>query len=423
MIGGQGVGRFELGRTSGFCNKTGTLRSLLKAAFMPLGLNLAPQHRVYAGFAIYSFSMGNIFPRLPDIKAAMGIEEGALGLGLIGAPVGTLIALTLAAPLLERIGFRRALLALIPLVALTYAVAVQATGPLGLFMLLIPVGLMIGCTEIILNVEADRTEALVRYRIMNRAHSFWSIGFFAAGIFGGAMAQVGISVQLHLAFVVLISLTGVATLLSGYQPSPARTAENTGKVPRFARPTMPILILVAVTLSAMLLEGASMDWSAIYMRSVFDAGPFLAGLVVATFAFSQATTRFFADHFVEKYSPSGVARLLLCVLGIGLLMVFYSPSALVSLIGFALMGAGTAVIFPLAISAAAQRTDRSASVNVAALAQISFMVFLLGPPMLGFVAEHFGLRWAFGIGLPLVAVSIAMSGTLGRKPQRAMAPV
>ena len=92
-------------------------------------LALAPQDRVYAGFAIYSFGLGNIFPRLPDIQHAMGVEEGALGLGLIGTPVGTLVALTFATPLLERIGFRRALLAAIPLMTLAFAVAVHAPRP------------------------------------------------------------------------------------------------------------------------------------------------------------------------------------------------------------------------------------------------------------------------------------------------------
>ena len=90
---------------------------------MSIGLHLSPQHRVFAGFAIYSFCLGNIFPRLPDIKHAMGVQEGALGLGLIGMPVGTLLALTFATPLLERIGFRRALLAAIPLMAVAFAIA------------------------------------------------------------------------------------------------------------------------------------------------------------------------------------------------------------------------------------------------------------------------------------------------------------
>ena len=212
---------------------------------MPIGLNLAPQHRVYAAFAIYSFAMGNVFPRLPDLKLAMAVQEGALGLGLIGAPVGTLISLTFAAPLLEKIGFRRAILTLIPLVALSYAIAVHAPGPLALFLLLIPAGLMIGCTEIIVNVEADRTEALIGRRIMNRAHSFWSIGFFAAGLFGASMAHLGVSPQLHLGGVVVVAGLGTALLLGGFVAAPKRAAESSEVAPRFARPTGPILILVA----------------------------------------------------------------------------------------------------------------------------------------------------------------------------------
>ncbi|QQA42574.1 MFS transporter [Pelagovum pacificum] len=383
---------------------------------MSFGLDLRADRRVFAGFAIYSFSMGNIFPRLPDIKRAMDIQEGALGLGLIGVPVGTLVSLTLAAPLLDKIGYRKSLLALIPLVALTYAIAVQATGPLGLFFLLIPVGLMIGGTEIILNVEADRTEAQLGRRIMNRAHSFWSIGFFAAGMFGSLMALGGIPVQLHLAFVVVIAVIGTYYLLGTYQPAPARPLAEADAAPMFSMPTRPILLLVAVTLSAMLMEGASLDWSAIYMRSVFDSSAFVAGMAVATFAFFQATARFFVDSFVERYSPHGVAQALLVFMSVGLVLVVFSPGPAVSLPGFALLGLGTSAIFPLAISAAAQRTDRSASVNVAAVAQTSFVIFLLGPPLLGFIAEHLGLRYAYAVGIPLVVLSFFTSGALGKKP-------
>ncbi|AID29490.2 MFS transporter [Mesorhizobium jarvisii] len=383
---------------------------------MSFGLNLAPQHRVYAGFAIYSFAMGNIFPRLPDIKHAMGIGDGTLGLSLIGTPIGTLTALTLATPLLERVGFRRALLVLVPLLALAYAVAVHAPGPLALFLMLFPVGLMIGSVEIMLNVEADRTEFLVKRRIMNRAHSFWSMGFFGAGLFGGALAHLGISPQLHLALIVPIVAISMALFLGGYQPAPSRFVGTGKKAPMLARPTLPILVLVAVTLSAMLMEGASIDWSAIYMRTVFESGPFVAGFTVALFAFSQATTRFFADSFVDRYSPSGVARVLLAMMATGVLVVFFSPAPFFSILGFALLGIGTSALFPLAISAAAQRTDRPAAINVAALSQISFVAFLLGPPLLGFVSDHWGIRSAFGIGIPFIILSLLTAGSLGRRP-------
>ena len=377
--------------------------------------------RVFAGFAVYSFAMGNIFPRLGAIQTQMGVEEGALGLGLIGAPVGTLISLTFAPPLLERIGFRPALLACIPVLSVLYALAVQAPSPGWLFVFLIPVGLMLGAIEIILNTEADRVEAVAGYRIMNRAHAFWSIGFFGAGLFGAAMAGLGVSPQLHLALVIPIVCAGVALFLRDFTASPHR-ARSHGQADaaagRFSLPTGPILVLVSVTLSAMLMEGASMDWSAIYLRDVFSASPFQMGLGVVTFALAQATTRFFADSFVERHSPAGVARVLILTMLVGCLMVTFPVGLAPSLVGFALLGIGSSAIFPLAMSAAAQREDRSAAVNVAALAQISFVVFLLGPPLLGYVAEHFGIRAAIGIGLPFIALSFLTAGSLGRRQPR-----
>ena len=383
---------------------------------MRIGLDLSPQKRVYGGFFIYSFCMGSLPPRLPDIQAAMGIEEGALGLALIGAAAGTLVSLSFAGPLLDRFGYRRSILTLIPLLAVAYALSVFAPGPLAFFLLLLPVGLIIGGIEIILNLEADRTEHRIGRRIMNRAHAFWSFGFFTAGIISAVIAQTRLSPQLHLLLMIPFVVAGTAIILGRFDPAPHRTGGSTDAAPRFAAPTLAILVLVLVTLSAMIMEGAGIDWSAIYMKDVFETSPFLAGFAVALGAFTQAVTRFFADPFVERYSPVAVSRVLLSVLGLGTLLVFFAPAGWVALIGFGLMGMGTSVIFPLAMSAAAQRTDRPAATNVAALAQISFVAFLLGPPLLGFVAEHWGLRWSFGIGLPLVVLSFLVAGALGSKP-------
>mgnify|MGYP001975979003 CR=1 FL=1 len=383
---------------------------------MSLTIPLAPHQRVFASFAIYAFALGNLFPRLPDIKRAMGIEEGALGLALIGTSTGTLISLTLAAPVIARLGHRRALFLLLPLMALFFSIAVHASTPLALFLLLIPAGLTMGATEVIVNVEADRTEAAMGRRIMNRAHAFWSFGFFGAGLFGAAMAQLGVSPGLHLALVLPLIFAAVWVLLGDFQPAPRRGTDTSEGGPAIARPTLGIIVLVGVSLSAMLLEGASIDWSAIYMRSVFDALPFLGGLAVATTALSQAITRYFADRIVDRHAPDHVARIMQAGMALGVLVIFFAPSAPVALVGFALVGAGTAAIFPLAMSAAAQRSDRPAALNVAALAQFSFVTFLLGPPLLGFVAEHVGLRWTFGLCLPLVAVSFALAGALGSKP-------
>jgi MFS family permease len=382
---------------------------------MRIGLDLPPHFRVFGAFFIYAFGLGGLFPRLAEIQAAMQVPQGVFGLALIGIATGTLISLTFASALLDRIG-HRLLLALIPLVALLFAVASFATGPLALFLLLLPTGLVIGCIEIMINLEADRAEHQIGRRIMNRAHAFWSLGFFAAGLVGAGFAQVGVSPQLDLLLMVPVVLAAVLLVLGKFTPAPHRATAHAEPPPRFARPTLAILVLVVVTLSAMILEGAGSDWSAIYMRDEFRAAPFVVGFAAAVGAMVQGATRFFADAFVERYSPTVVARVLLSVQGLGVVTVFLAPNDVVALIGLGMLGMGTSVIFPLAMSAAAQRTDRAAAINVAALAQTSFVAFLLGPPLLGFIAQHFGVRWSFGIGLPLVALSLVAAGALGRRP-------
>jgi len=379
---------------------------------MRFGIDLPPQIKVFGAFFIYSFCMGSLYPRLPDIQHAMGVGEGALGLALIGAGLGTLISLTFAGPIIESIGYRRVLLGAIPLLSVLYAVAVWAQGPLAFFLLLVPVGMTVGCIEIIINLEADRVEHAIGRRIMNRAHAFWSFGFFAAGLIGSVVAQTGLAPQWHLALMIPVITVAVLLILGRFEPAGHRTGSSTDPAPRLARPSLGILVLVCFTMSAMILEGANIDWSAIYMRDTFAAAPFWAGFAVALGAGAQAITRFFADSFVDRWSPLIVARGLLTLLGIGTLLTFLTPVQWLGYVGIALIGVGSSAIFPLAMSAAAQRTDRPAAVNVAALAQISFVAFLIGPPLLGYIAEHFGIRWAYGIGLPLVVVSLIAASAL-----------
>jgi len=389
----------------------------LSSALRRRGLALPLAWRVYGAFFLYAFAMGGIFPRLPEIQRAMHVAEGAFGLALIGAACGTLVSLTFAGRLLERIGHRRALLGLTALLPVFYALGSTATSPLMLFLLLVPAGLCIGAIEIIVNLEADRVEHQTGRRFMNRAHAFWSFGFFGAGLLGALAARLAIPPAWHLAGVLPLTALLVLLLLGRFEAAPQRSGAHDAPAHHFARPTLAIMGLVLFSFSGLVLEGAGIDWSAIYMRDVFAAAPFISGLAVATGAFTQGATRYVADRFVERHSPPTIARTLLGVLGVGTLLVTFAPAAPLALIGFALMGIGTSVMFPLAMSAAAQRTDRPAATNVAALAQTSFVSFLLAPPLLGFVAEHWGIRTTFAIGLPLVLLSVVLSSRLRAAPR------
>lgn len=371
-----------------------------------MGIKFFPsaQFRVYGAFFLYAVALGGIYTRLGDIQLSMGIKQGALGAALIGIALGTQISLMFARAIVKKTGHRLGLLVLIPTLAITQALASLSSAPLMLFFVLVLSGLAIGTLEVIVNLEADRVEHQLGRRIMNRAHAFWSFGFFVAGIIGLSAKQLLLDPFTHLSLVAFGVIPLVIFMFVGFSPAPARLTKPHFKA-KISRPTKAIMALVLFTLSAMLLEGAGVDWSIIYMRDVFSASPLVATLAFSLGALSQATLRYFADGFIDRFGPQKVAKTMLVLLGGGATLVTFAPTTGLALLGFILIGAGASTIFPLAMSAAAQRTDRDAATNVAALAQISFITFLVAPPLLGFVGEMFGIRVSFGIGLPLVVLS------------------
>jgi MFS family permease len=364
---------------------------------------LSPQQGVYFAFCLYALSLGAIFPRLGDIQLQMGIGQDTLGMAIIGAAFGCQLSLLTAGQVLRLVGFRPVMVAGIVVISSGEFLASTATGPWGFFGWLFFAGLAIGVLEVALNVEADRVEHVISRRIMNRSHAFWSLGFFFAGLLGAVVAQAGIEVSVHLAGMLIFLCLATFVLVYAHKPAPAKPDEA-GQNVRFARPTRPILMLVGLTLPAMLLEGAGIDWSVIFMRDEFATPPFVNGMALALGALSQFVVRFFADRQVERFGPQTIARWSIIALGLGVIMVAFAPTPAMALIGFVLLGAGNAAIFPLAVSAAARRTDRSPAVNVAALSQLTFVVFFLAPPLLGFIAENVGIRWSFGLVFPLVVM-------------------
>lgn len=378
---------------------------------------IAPQHRIYAGFFLFAATTGALMARLPDIQTQLGVSESQLGLTMIGMSIGSLISLTFASPLIEKVGPRLTGLVTVLGPALLYATIPWLPAAAAVFFVLFLTGLLSGALEINLNVEIDRLETASGKRFMNRAHGFWSLGFFITALFGAVIRQSGISAQLHMGLVaVLVVLVGgymFAGLVAAPKPA-GRSHDTSGH--RIAFPNWGLVPLCIIGFAAFLVEGAGIDWSAIYMRDVFSVQPFVGGMGLTLFAFFMAAMRLTADPVVARYGPRHVAMVLLALAGLGALMVGLAPAPWVALAGFSLMGIGCSAVYPLAVSAAAQRTDRPAAVNVAALGQVSFVVFFLAPPLLGFVAEYLGIRNSYLICLPLLLAGLwAASFALGNR--------
>jgi len=364
-----------------------------------------PKDAVFVSFFLYAFSLGTLFPRLGDLQNQMDIDKATLGFALIGLPLGVQITLLFADRIVRRFNFRLILMLGIPLLSISQCFAALSQGPFMFAGILILGGVSIAVIEVAVNLEADRVEAQRGQRIMNRSHAYWSFGFFGAGIAGAGFSQLGISPFVHFALVTVFGSTLTILLFVKYNAAKPRRQSVVVKNKSFVWPSKGIFLLVFFSLSAMLVEGASIDWSVIFMRDIFNTVPIVSGLALALAAIAQGFIRYFADQFVDKYGPERVSlySLIAMVLGVGCVVFSFDP--MIALLGFLLMGGGSAVIFPLAMSAAAQRTDKTPEENVASLAQFVFVIFLLAPPILGFVGEHAGLRWSFALCFPLLIIS------------------
>ena len=375
-------------------------------------MSVAPQYRIYASFFLFAFTSGAMMSRLPDLQEHLGLTQGELGLTLIAMSIGSLISLTLSAPLIGLLGARTTGLITVLGTATCFAIVPWLGNAYAVFAVLFVCGGLAGALEINLNVETDRLESMTGKRFMSRAHGGWSLGFSVTALLGAAIRQAGIPIGWHLAMTSGLALIVGGALLWGLVPATPRTDGHQGETPRIAVPTWGLLPICIIGIAAFLCEGVSVDWSAIYMRDVFNAPPFVGGLGLTLFGGCMAVCRLAADPYISRYGPRRVAATLLSIATAGAVLVGFAPVDWLALVGFALLGIGCSAVYPLAVSAAAQRTDRPAAVNVAALGQAAFVVFFLGPPLLGFVAQYFGIRLSYLAVLPVIVLGLALTRTL-----------
>jgi hypothetical protein len=162
-------------------------------------MTIAPHHRIYTCFFLFAVSLGALLARMPDLQVALGVNKSELGLTLIGMAIGALISLTFSSPLIAYLGARTTAFVTILGTAASFALVPWVGAAPLVFCVLFVAGLLAGALEINLNVEIDRLEARLGRGIMNRAHGFWSLGFFVTALIASGVRQAEISMQLHLA--------------------------------------------------------------------------------------------------------------------------------------------------------------------------------------------------------------------------------
>jgi MFS family permease len=367
--------------------------------------------RIIAVFALQGVVPAMLNMRLPDLQLRAGLSEAGLGLALMGGSIGALASFAVATRALEALGSRRLTIISYVLCALAAVGVASVTSGLAMFAFLAIVGATASLANIAINVEADRVEVATDRRVMNTCHGVWSVAFFLASTIAGLARGAGMDPVLHLWLLAPTYILATLVLALPMSECPARPFGGAARR-RFVWPTMAVLSLVAFGLGADLLDGAARIWATIYLRDAFDVSALLESMALPALFLAMAGGRLVADPWIDRLGPARVGQAALSVALVGLVVLVIAPTALVAIFGFALVGLGVSVIYPLMISGAARLGDRPAAENVAATTLLFQIIMLAAPVLIGTAAEVLGLRTTFAFLLPLLVLGWVMAGRL-----------
>ena len=366
-------------------------------------------------FLANGFALANWFSRIPAVKESLALGDGALGLALLGMPLGSALVLPFSGRLIGRLGAGRLALATGIATAMTAALPGFAPGfwslALGLFFL----GIANGAMDVAMNAKAAAVERATSYSVMSAFHGMWAVGFFLGSSTGGVFAALAVGPTVHLPLAALIGMTALLRLRRVLADKPAaRPASD----PMLALPHGPLWPLALIAAASFLAEGSAGDWSAVYLATVVGASPGVSALALSGFSLGLMAARFVADALGARFGDLALLRGGAALAGIGMTLGLVFPIAPVAILGFVAVGMGFAAVVPIAFRRAANLDGIEPGVGVAAVATVAYTGFLAGPPLIGLVAELVGLRFAMAI-VPALAFAVAALAITVRAQPRA----
>ncbi|GGX33307.1 MFS transporter [Streptomyces malachitofuscus] len=362
-----------------------------------------------AVFAVHGAVTGSFATRVPWIQDHAGVSAGQLGLALAFPALGASVAMPLAGSISHRFGARTALRGLMALWTLALILPSAAPNMLTLCLALFVYGATAGMSDVAMNALGVEVENRLNKSIMSGLHGMWSAGALIGSAAGTLAAHLGSDARLHHALAAaVLTVAGVTACAWVLDLQPAEDEEPP---PRFALPPRSALLIGAIGFCAVFAEGASLDWSAVYLRDQLGTSAGLAAACTTGFTLTMAIARIAGDHVVDRYGAVRTVRAsgVVAVLG-GLLIVFAEHPAM-AMGGFALMGLGIAVVVPLCF-AAAGRSGANPSLAIAGVATITYTSGLIAPSAIGLLAQATSLMVSFVLVTVLSCGVASFAGVL-----------
>ncbi|WP_217249545.1 MFS transporter [Streptomyces sp. AC602_WCS936] len=373
-------------------------------------------------FFLNGIALSSWVTRTPDIRDHLGLSTGQMGLVLFGLSVGSMAGILCSGRFVSRFG-TRPVTALATLLVIA-GVAVVGVGSALTSAPLVAAGLCvfgtgIGSGEVAINVDGADVERITGTTVLPTLHGCFSLGTVVGGLAGMAATAVAWPAHWHLATVAAVA-TAIFMYAIGAVPAGIgiRTAPPASDAAQPARPRVwtdrRLLLIGAIVLAMALAEGAANDWLPLLMVDGHGLDAAAGSLVYVGFAAAMTLGRFSGTFFLSRYSRATVVRASAVSGAVGLFLVISSDNAVVAAAAVLFWGLGASLGFPVALSAAGDSgPDETARVSL--VATIGYVAFLVGPPALGFLGDHYGLRPAMVVVLAFVSMAVLIAPAVGRR--------
>ena len=385
---------------------------------------LRAQRAVYVAFVGSGLGFASWASRIPQLRDALQATPSELGVILLAVAAGAVIAMPLAGLVVNRFGPARTVAALASLLsvglvvlALGYQVGALPAA-VGLFL----IGFGNGTWDVAMNVEGAAVEQAIGRTIMPRFHAGFSIGTVVGALAGAGCVALEISITAHLLAVAMVNLVVPVVALRGFLPRTARS-DDTDVAPSKELPH-PLtawkeprtLLLGLFGLCMAFSEGTGNDWLAVAVIDGYGAAPVLGPLTFAIFLAAMTLGRWFGPALIDRRGRVIMVRASALLALAGLLMVVFGQVLPMMMAGAVLWGLGTALGFPVAMSAAAD-DPRLAAARVSVVAAIAYTAFLAGPPLIGFLGNDVGVLRALTVVAGVLALAAMIASIT--KPTKA----
>ena len=356
-------------------------------------------NRIRFAVSLFYFSMGLCFAswasRIPDIKTMLHLSEGDLGSILFAVPVGQLVIMPFSGKLVTRFGSKNILIFSLffyagSLVILGLAkTAWELSGALFIF------GIFGNLANISVNTQGVDTETLFKKAIMSSFHGAWSIAGFSGALVGLGMLALELSPLHH--FMIIAVLVLIIILFANKFLIRAKEKIRSEKQKFFSKPDSALIWLGVIGFCCMASEGVMFDWSGVYFKEIIKAPGALVIVGYTSFMIMMASGRFLADFMIRKFGRKKILQISGVLMSTGLFIAVIFPYIIPSTIAFMMVGLGVASVVPTIYSVAGKNPNVPPGEALTIVSSVSFLGFLMGPPVIGYIAEVSSLRVSFGI--------------------------